>query len=214
MRHTLVIRVMGVLLCCGGLAQADPITIQITGNVTSAGGSALPSMIHVGDIFTGTYTYDSSAINTSTQSNIGTYVFNSPCGISLSLDGLEFKTDPTQMSGGFGIDIYDDLVSNGTHDYYYVHGDRTVYTNGLWIDTIWWKLGDSTHTAISSVALPITAPILSAWNYNYVQIAGGDGGVGHVDFYIDGTVTQATLVPEPFTCALMAMGVFLLQRKR
>jgi hypothetical protein len=210
MRNKIVILMLVVLLCCGGLSQAAPITISITGNVTSAGGSALPSTIHVGDIFTGTYTYDGEAINTSTYSNIGKYMCDSPCGIRIFLNGFEFKTDPTQ--GRLGIDIWNDVTSNGTNDSYYVHSGLTAYTNGLWIGDISWNLNDSTHTAISSVDLPVTTPVLSAWNYNYLHINGGDRGFGYVDFYIGGIVTRVT--PEPFTGILLAMGAFFLRRKR
>lgn len=209
-----LILILGVLLLCGGVAKAMPITIQISGNVTSVSGSVLPSTIHIGSSFTGTYTYDSAASNTSTYSNIGKYTHNSPYGINLFLGGLEFKTDPTQMSGLFGIDIGNDVTPNGTNDYYYVHSDKNAYTNGLWINNISWNLRDSTHTALSSVALPITTPVLSVWNYNYVFINGGDRGVGYVDFGIGGTVTQAVLVPEPLTGVLIAIGTLLIRRKR
>jgi hypothetical protein len=204
---------MGVSLFCGGLAQADPITIQITGNVTSASGSALPSSIYNGISFTGTYTYDFSAINSSSQNYKGIYSYNYPYGISLTLGGLEFKTEPTQMSGGFEIDIYNDFISNGTDDYYRVHSNINAYTNGLWVGAIFWDLGDSTHTTVSSVDLPIIAPTLIAWNYNSLFINGGDGGVGHVDFGISGIVTEAILIPEPVTGILMAMGMLFIRRR-
>ena len=44
-------------------ANAVPITIAISGNITSVGGytQAIPSSIHEGTIFNGTYTYDSLA---------------------------------------------------------------------------------------------------------------------------------------------------------
>lgn len=211
MRNKVVILVLGVLLFAGGMARAVPVTIQITGNVTSVSGSAITGAIYVNDIFTGTYTYNSDTSDSDSSPQRGEYRHNSPYGIDLFIGGFEFKTDPAQTSGRFVIGIGDNVVSNGTNDYYSVHSDQNAYTNGLWVGGISWELGDSTHTAISSTALPVTAPVLSAWNYNHVEIYGGDNLHG---FSIYGTVTQATLVPEPVTGILMAMGVLLLRRRR
>jgi hypothetical protein len=194
------------------LAHADPITIQISGEITLAGGSALPTGISLGDAFTGSYTYNSSTQDSDSDPNIGAYLHDSPYGISITVGGYEFKTDCTQMSGLFGIEIGNDVTSNGTNDYYFVHSDKNAYTNGLWINDISWELRDSTHTAISSTDLPITPPILNAWNYNYFHINGGDNGVGYVNFGIGGTITQAT--PEPLTCVFLIAGGLALRRRR
>lgn len=189
--------------------QATPITIQITGEVTSASGSALPSTIHVGDTFTGTYTYDSLT----EDSGGGHYVHNAPYGITISLGGYEFMTAPNHV-GQFDMRIGDDSIGNGVNDYY---GVRSQYQNisipsvGFNIDYILWSLRDDTHTALSSGDLPITAPILEDWDYNYFEISKfGDAP----NIWIRGTVTQAILIPEPLTGILMAMGVFFIRRKR
>jgi len=52
--------------------------------------------------------------------------------------------------------------------------------------------------------------VLTNWDYNFLEIY----GFGDLGLSIDGTVTQAVLVPEPLTGVLMAMGVFLLRRRR
>jgi hypothetical protein len=210
MRNKIVILVLGILLYCGGLAQAVPITIQISGNVTSASGSALPSTIHKDVTFTGTYTYESST----DDSGGGHYWHDAPYGITLSLGGYEFKTAPNHV-GKFEIRIANDNPNTPTGevwDSYSVHSEQNASTNSLWVGGISWNLRDSTHTAISSTALPLTAPVLSMWNSNYLEIYGGDAGVGYVNFYIGGTVTQAT--PEPLTGVLMAMGVLFFRRRR
>ncbi|MFA6426727.1 MAG: PEP-CTERM sorting domain-containing protein [Phycisphaerae bacterium] len=209
MRKRLLKFVFVVLLCCGGLTQAVPVTIAIRGKVTTFGDdTGLLSVIQVGDNFTGTYTYDSATVNSSTYSNIGKYACNPPYGISLSLDGFEFKTNPTKTPAGFEIGIGNDVIPNGTNDFYYVQSLQNSPTNGLDIIGISWSLRDSTHTAISSITLPVTAPVLSVWNYNYVYISGGNSQHG---FAIEGIVTY---IPEPTTSVLLVIGTFLLRRKR
>ena len=194
-------------MCCGGLAQAAPITIQITGNVTSASGSALPGTIYTGISFTGTYTYESSTAD----SGGGHHYYDAPYGINLSLGGYEFKTAPDQV-GQFDMWIMNDNSVNGLKDYYIVFSDENISipSIGPTIGYIRWDLRDSTHDALSSSNLPITAPILSDWNYNVLEIYGfGSGGL-----LIDGTVTQTILVPEPLTGVIMATGLLLLRRRR
>jgi len=214
MRNKVVILVLGVLLSCGGLALAAPVTIQITGNITSAGGSALPSTIYEGVNFFGTYTYESSTIGIG-----GHHIYNSPYGISVSLGGYEFKTAPNHV-GQFDMWIINDGVGPvWATDYYSV---RSQYQNisipsvGFNIDYVTWNLRDSstTHDALSSDALPVTAPVLTDWNYNVLGIFGSGPSGSGLDITIEGTVTQAVLIPEPLTGILMTMGMLFLRRKR
>jgi hypothetical protein len=72
--------IMGILLLCGVIAKAEPVTIQISGNVTSLGGytEVIPSSIYSGVQFSGIYTYESSAIDLDSSSQRGLYQYNSP----------------------------------------------------------------------------------------------------------------------------------------
>jgi hypothetical protein len=196
-----------VLLCCGGLAQAVPITIQITGEVTTFSDyTGLLNTIHVGSSFSGTYTYDSSVAD----SGGGHYYQNTPYGVNLTLGGFEFQTNSSQALNRFEIWLVNDGIGNGIKDFYLVRSYKnTSLPNGVAVSLIRWDLNDSTHTALSSTALPTTTPSLAAWNYNYVEIYGGNSQNG---FYLGGTVTRAT--PEPLTSILMATGMFLFRRRR
>jgi hypothetical protein len=129
------------------------------------------------------------------------------------LGGYEFKTIPNHVSQ-FDVIIKNNDTTNGVNDYYTVF---SIYQNipsiGFAPDSIIWNLRDSTHTALSSDALLSTAPVLADWNYNVLSI----GGVYGPDLYgltIYGTVTQAALIPEPLSCALMAMGMLFLRHQR
>jgi len=198
--------VLATLLLSAPLAKAVPITIEITGEVTNfSDGTGLLNTIHVGSIFSGTYTYDSSTVD----SGEGHHLHSSPYGIDLSLGGYEFKTAPTHVDQ-FDMWIINDGVGNGIKDYYLVRShENALLPMGISVNLIRWDLNDSTHTALSSAVLPTTAPSLAAWDYNYVEIYGGNSQGG---FYLGGRVTQA--VPEPLSVVLMMMGMLFIRRRR
>jgi hypothetical protein len=200
------------LLSCAELTQAAPITIQITGNVTSASGSALPSTIYQGVTFTGTYTYDSSVAPTIDYLEYYHYVQNAPYGIDLLMSGYEFNTVPGHV-GQFDVRVMNDSPSLNLWDYYEVESYQTISdpSIGFAVD-LRWVLGDIKHTALDSTALPVTAPVLATWGYNTLRISGSDTSGHTVSIY--GTVTQAVLIPEPLTGLLMMTGMLLLRRKR
>jgi hypothetical protein len=213
MRNTLVIGIIWILLSCIGLAKAEPITIQNTGNVTSTSesGNGLPDTIYTGVTFTGTYTYESSTINGVN----GHHIYNSPYGISLSMGGYEFKTAPNHV-GQFDMWIINDSSVNlPVTDYYIVRSEYqniSVPSLGFNISSVRWDLRDYDHTALFSDTLPVTAPILTDWEYNDLEIYGYDGI--NNGLIVHGTVTHAVLIPEPVTGILMAMGVLFLRRQR
>lgn len=201
--------VFATLLLSAPLAKAVPVTIEISGEVTSASGSGLPDTIYAGIGFTGTYTYDTSTLDSDIDPQRGVYEHDSPYGISIVMGGYEFKT-ATSHTGQFEMRIIDDFLLNGVKDYYLVrsHENISVPSLGLTVGTILWDLMDNTHMALSSSDLPLTAPVLADWDYNYFKIY----GFGDLDLLIRGTVTQA--VPEPLTGVLMVIGVFFLRRRR
>jgi len=205
------ILVFATLLLSVPLAQAVPITIEITGNITSVGGDvgSIPSTIYAGVSFTGTYTYDSLTLDSDPDPHRGIYVHDAPYGLSIILGGYEFKTAPNH-TGNFEMQISDDSSVNGVWDYYAVGSDQiiSVPSSGFTTNYISWGLGDSTHTALSSDALPVIAPVLTNWDRNVLTISGsGEHGLS-----IKGTVTQA--VPEPLTGVLMLIGLLFFRRRR
>jgi hypothetical protein len=203
-RQIAILVLVGLLLGAVEI-QATPITIQISGTITSASGDMLPATINAGDTFTGSYTYESST----PDSGGGHYVHDTPYGISLSLGGYTFMTTPGHTDS-FDMRIADDLVTNGTKDFYSVRSEFSNVSTpslGFNIDSIRWDLWDTTHTALSSGDMPIVAPILAAWDLNELSITNYVGG----GLFIKGTVTQAIVIPEPLTAVLMAMGSLFLK---
>jgi hypothetical protein len=216
MRNKIVIGVMGVLLCCEGLLQAEPVTIQITGQITQIRNTETypyQNTIHIGDTFTGTYTYNSAATNSSSQSGLGIYVQNAPYGFNISMGGFEFKTTANHV-GQFGISIFNDY-SLQTYDRYIIDSEQNVpLSTGLSVNSIIWDVSDNTHTAISSIALTSSAPVMSNWPNNTFSIGCGGPPNGNSTLAIWGTVTQATLVPEPCTLLLLGLGAAAIAARR
>jgi hypothetical protein len=206
MRNVIILAILGILLFFGRMAQSEPITIAFRGNVTSARVEGI-SDTFTGTTFTGTYTYDSTADDIGG----GHYIFNSPYGIDLFLGGYEFKTSPSQ-TGQFNISIINDGPVNGLHDYYTVQSQSNVSIPFLDFNiySINWYLEDSTHTALSSNVLPVTAPVLTKWDYNNFEIYGSDNI--SKGLLINGIITQVT--PEPSSAILIVTGVLFFLRKR
>jgi hypothetical protein len=185
-------------------AQAELITIEITAEVDSVldgGGRLLEGRINIGDIITGTYTYDSDTQDSNPSSTVGSYWhYAPPAGISLTVGGFEFQTDPANLRFLVGIG------NDSTSDSYILGSNSNLpLSNGTLVSFIVWQLVDPTATALSSDALPTTPPILGQWQENFLRI--GDFRT----FFIDAHVTSA--VPEPATILLFSLGVLFLRKR-
>jgi hypothetical protein len=192
-------------------AQAALITIQIEAVVDSVDDpfGYLEGNITPGDIITGSYTYDLSTPDTNPSLHVGDYEhWAPPGGISLTVGGFEFKSDPGNLD--FLIEIIDDSSSGGLHDSYILgsYGNLPL-ADGTFVGGIWWYLKDSTASALSSIALPINAPVLDDWGFNRLSLGGGTRAR---PFGIMGHVTSA--IPEPATIVLFGLGGLLLGRRR
>jgi hypothetical protein len=170
------------------------IAIKIVAEVTIVDDpfNLLAGAIQVGDKITGKYIYDSTTPDSEADPKMGIYDYTStPYGIELEVGGFVFRTNPNAVD--FRIGILNDF-------FYYYYGD--VYAvlsfnnldlkNGHKVESIVWWLGDSTGNALSSDALPTTAPVLSDWSTNLLEIWGIDH-TGYYVYSIDARVTKATL---------------------
>lgn len=207
----LILALCVTLYFCAAPAFASLVTIEISGHVTSASGSALPATIYENVPFTGTYAYDTLMSDSDSDPQRGVYEHSSPYGTSIALGGCEFKTTSDHVDQ-FEIQIKNDVSLNGVWDSYTVFSDENIsipYLDST-IGYISWVLADSTHTVLSSDALPLTAPVLTDWSYNQIEIY----GFGNSGLWIRGTVTQVALIPEPFAGILMAVGCLWIKCKR
>lgn len=201
----IVIFTLGIFLISAESVQAKLVTIQISGQITSASGNGLPNTIHVGDIFTGIYTYDTLTPDSDALLNRGRYQYSSPDQFSICLGGYEFKTSEV----GYNMQIWNNFTFlDWSYDMYSISSVGVVPLPNISSYIINWSLRDTTKTALSSEALLDIAPILNDWNYNHFQISSGNS------FLLDGIVTNAILIPEPASMFLLGLGGLLLRRKK
>lgn len=186
-------------------AQATLITIEITAEVDAVYDPSgyLEGNIGVGDTITGTYSYESTTLDTNPSPYVGDYEhFASPAGIFLSVGEFDFTTDLANVA--FLVEIINDYTSGGLHDSYILRSYSNLpLSNEVSVDHISWSLRDSSATALSSTDLPTTAPVLDAWlSRNELRLEGERLG-----YIIDAHVTSA--IPEPATIVLFAIGALL-----
>jgi len=205
-----MVAVVCALSFCARPAQAELITIEIEGVVdfVDDDGNYLEGKISPGDIITGFYTYESRTPDSSpldpVQGNYWNYA--PPAGIALTVGGFNFMTDPFNIE--FHVAIRNDNQSGD--DVYWIHSDETLFLpNGTLVGGISWTLKDHTGSALSSDALPTTAPALDDWQENILNFGGGTRASG---YSILGHVTSA--IPEPATILLFGLGTMLLRKRR
>ena len=85
-------------------------------------------------------------------------------------------------------------------------GEWAIFIDIIAID---WLLSTLSNDPLSSVDLPTVPPPLEPWTFNRFSIH-GDNSLSTLPFplfAISGQVTSITLVPEPSTVALFAVGL-------
>lgn len=173
-------------------AHAEPICIQMTGEVTSveSAGNSLDSAIHVGDALTAAYVYESTTPNTSTEPTLGSYPQTAAgTGLVFNINGYLFRTNPDDRQSLIAV----------RNDYSEYHEDYLLITSlGGVTDfdygstpsaNLWVQLGDATGTALSDVALPTEPPNISDWTMADIVISHA-GNQSSVDFTILGKITS------------------------
>jgi len=213
MKKAIIIVIIAAFgLFWAGPAKAALITIAIKATVdyvNSVANYYLEGQISPGDIITGTYTYESTTVDTNPSSGVGDYEhYTKPCGIRLTVGGFVFQTDPDSFM--FLLEIINDYTSGGLHDAYgLISYNNLELSNGTPVSSISWWLEDPTANALSSTDLPTTAPVLSDWQSEIglcLDVGRSGGIVSHV--------TSAVVIPEPATILLLSMGVLVLRKRQ
>ena len=213
-RIILSIIVAGIwgLCFCASPAQAEPITIAIEAVVDRVDdpSSYLGGKIKTGDIIAGTYTYDSSTLDSNPSPSVGDYQhFDPPAGIFLSVGGFDFQTDPANVY--FLIEVANDHPwfdpDINKDNYLLISYNNLPLSNDTLVDDISWQLDDRSGQALSNTSLPLTAPVLGDWqDGNSLRV---EGVPRQTDFFIDAHVISA--IPEPGTLILLSLGGLLLR---
>jgi hypothetical protein len=176
-------------------ASAAPITFSFTGTVTDDpfGLSSFGAPIF------GDYTFDSASVDAIPGPAAGSYTSIGPAfGFNANVDGMPFS-----VSGSLNVSVLDAFI-----DQYLVTASDGTLTLEIFLE-------DSTGTAFSSDALPLTPPLLSSFDTRQFRFFAPDAEfLGTVDTLVctagcDGGANGR--VPEPgmlwlLGAALAALG--------
>jgi hypothetical protein len=170
------------------------ITINITAQVETVDDpdNILGGAINVGDIITGTYTYNPATADSNALPTVGDYRHtSSPCGITVNAGGFVFQTDPSNID--FLVEIVNDHGTPARDNYLLRSYNNLPLSNGALVEHIAWQLDDPTATALSSEALPTTPPILTHWESIFgLTLTGHDpGDPTGSDYFVRAHVTAA-----------------------
>ncbi len=200
---------------------ADDIIVNFTAivNLVDDPFMYIGHLIDVGDTLVGHYTYNSNTIDSDPSDYRGLYHHAiNPYGIIVYSDGLVFGTNPDSVY--FDIEIEDSVTSGGLHDAYEVWSYSNMQTISLDVERIIILLRDDTATALSSDALPTTAPILSSWPDNKRLSIYGDSYIYHIRAQL---ISMSSLAGIPalsewsllfFAILLLIVGAYLVYKMR
>jgi hypothetical protein len=171
-------------------ASCAEISIEITATVSLVDDpdNLLHNAVAPGDIMTGIYTYDSSAVDSNPLPQVGDYFYSTaPNGIRLNVNGLTFATDPRDVN--FLLELVNDYNNSDNYVVISYNNFFSVSATGMPVmNIIDWQLDDPTQTALSSTALPRNAPVLSNWQSIFGLSISSDG---ENHFFIRANVTSA-----------------------
>jgi hypothetical protein len=178
-RAAAVVVFASVFAAGAGGVDAAPVTFGFTGRVTSASfgpdDQPYPNAITIFSVFSGRYTFDSSAADLDPASSVGSYVMaGSPFGLTVDIGGNTFTT-----ANRLFIEV-DDAPSLDA--YSLVAGILPVFRLEVGI-----LLQDPTGTALGSDALPLAPPPLAAFATRTLDFRNDilDRGLVHITGRID-----------------------------
>ena len=174
--------VFALALLAATSAQAFPITFSFTGSVTSD-----PfGLSSFGAPISGNYTFDSAALDADPTPNVGSYPSIGPgFGFSANVDGTNYA-----VAGSLVVNVANDI----TVDQYGAIASDIALTLELFFE-------DSTQTALSSAALPLTPPSLAAFGFREFRLFSAEAEfLGTVDTLVCSAGCDGVgggRVPEP-----------------
>jgi hypothetical protein len=188
-------------------AEASLVTVNFSGTVSTIDDpNGYISGTKVGDPFSGTLVYDSSATIDLAGANPahytylpgGTNPFAAPLGITLTVGGHTFSTVYT---GLMQLTVQNNLAGASFPDVFGAVADVKV---GNTLTLAGFALGDKTGTVLSSTALP-TSLNLSQWTVGEVNLVSPSANGTSI---FDGLINLGgSSVPEPGSVTLLGLGV-------
>jgi hypothetical protein len=229
MRNKIVIGVIGILLCCGGLTQAANITFTSDAN------------IQAGDTWSSVGIYDTPPAHTTVNMTgglvdmVGTYNAS-----TLNVHGGQV-INTISMWNYSTVNIFDGLIEGASiHNYaninVYSGTFQGIHVEDFGVVTIRGGTMESisglNYSVINLFGGSITdhinggnsinvfgydlAKTDTGGTYGYGQITGfwQDGSSFNIDIGGSGTYSRVNLIPEPATLLLLGAGTFLLRKSK
>jgi len=209
MQAKAIVAVAAVLLV--GVERTEATFFFFSGSVLSIEdeGGLLDGSITTSSIFTGSYDFDPAALPTFAAPPLDTSfaTYRNVGGIAGTLGNYS-------LTGAIEIIIENDFGSLDLDAYSPRSAAPALFANGVesFVNTGWvWTLEDWDGSVFSSLDLPSSPPDLTEFGTNQFLIRFEQSGTGEV-VRIWGSID--TLVPEPATLTLLALGGLAVMRRR
>jgi hypothetical protein len=194
----------GLLALVAGIPRdvsAQAVTVYLAGRVTEIYDSegVLDGSVTAGSRFTGSYTYDTSTPNSGVMYYVADYLHRSaPAGVRVVMGGYTFETDPANVQ--FLVELVNDYPSP-LSDAFVFHSYVNKAIGDVEVGYISWQLDDPSATAIDSLVLEPTPPVLSAWQSWFgLTVDGRSKTNPYSSFFIRGIVESVSLTPPSAGC--------------
>ena len=155
-------------------------------------GFELDGSVTNGSPVKGFYIYDDSVADQNTDSTVGDYHYtNGVSGMTVRVGNYVFRTNPDH------VDFLLEVV-NRDRDSYLIRSYHNVTSTGLRIDEMAWQLDDASGTALTSDAIPRSAPNLLAYPDTMFGLSVDGGFDGYFIRAMISSVTVTTpVIPNP-----------------
>jgi hypothetical protein len=175
-------------------APADPVTFSFSGVLDTVydapSGPVLGGQFNVGDTFSGSFTFDDSAVGEE-----GSYYYNTPPnGLLVTINNLDFSSDPNNVQAYVDVENDQTNLDGEIWDRFrYEVREPVIFPVPTGFDpTIRIELFDSSATAFNSLSLP-TDLTLAAWDSATMNISSEIGPFAWDFYHLSGDILTIEL---------------------